>query len=274
MTLETISQARAQLAATGFAEELVADHQELRAVTSATRYRPSELTVARLVRFQGITSPEEEAVLFALSTSDGQPLGTYAPPSGPSLSSDDAVIVARLHEQAIPEAEIHAHTRHDHIAAVFATRDTAQAAIDELRQLGFGSDRLGVAVREGTSRAFERDADAELVHDTETGFAAGAAIGFLAGMSIAAIALVPGGVIGLGGILAFGAAGGLSGAYFGAFFGESAGERASTEREELSSTRLEPGQVLVAVCSHGHPAAVQTILERHGGQLLLRPHST
>jgi hypothetical protein len=274
MTLETISQARVQLAAAGFADEFVADGRELRAMVSGTRYRPDQLHVARLVRFQGITSPEEEAVLFALSASDGKPLGTYTPPSRLALPSDDAAIIAQLHEQAIPEAEIHAHTEHDHIAAVFATRDAAQAAIDELHELGFGSDKLGVAIREGDRVAFERDADTELVHDIETGLAAGTAIGFLAGMSIAAIALVPGGVIGLGGILAFGAAGGLGGAYFGAFFGESAGERAFTEREELSTTRLEPGQVLVAVCSHGHPTTMQAIMERHGGQLLLRPHST
>lgn len=34
---------------------------------------------------------------------------------------------------------------------------------------------------------------------------------------------------------------------------------------------LEPGQVLVAVCSHDGPAAVEDVLERHGGDLLLRP---
>jgi len=57
----------------------------------------------------------------------------------------------------------------------------------------------------------------------------------------------------------------------GGYGGEAAGDRAFAEREELSTAHLEPGQVLVAVCSHGHPATVEAVMERHGGQLLLRP---
>jgi hypothetical protein len=274
MALETVVQTRASFAAEGFAEELVADGHELRGVSSGNRYALADLKVARLLRFQGVTSPEEEAVVIALGTREGQPLGTYAPPFRPALSADDARIVAQLNEQAIPDAEIDSHAGHDHIAAVFADRSSAEAAIDELRQLGLGNDQLGVALREGGSVVFERNAEVELGHDTATGAAAGGAIGFLAGLSIAAVALVPGGLIGLGGILAFGAVGSLGGAYFGAFFREAADERALNEREELATTRLEPGQVLVATCSHGHPAAVQTIMERHGGELLLRPRGT
>jgi hypothetical protein len=274
MGLETVVQAQAHFAAEGFTEEFVAEGHELRGVSSGIRYAPTELEVARLVRFQGITSVEQEAVVFALAARDRLPLGTYAPALRPALSADDATIVAQLNEQAIPAAEIESHAEHDHVAAVFADRSAAQAALDELRQLGLGNDRLGVAIREGVSHAFERDAETELGHDTATGAVTGGAIGFLAGLSIAAVALVPGGVIGLGGILAFGAVGGFGGAYFGAFFGEAAGERALTEREELAATPLEPGQVLVATCTHGHPATMQAIMERHGGQLLLRPRAT
>jgi hypothetical protein len=216
MTLETLSQSRAQLEAAGFVEELVADGHELRAVSSGTRYVPSDLHVARLVRFQGITGPEEEAVLFALATSDGRPLGTYAPPSRPALGADDAAIVAQLHEQAIPEAEIQSHTRPDHIAAVFATRDAA-------------------------SHAFECNAETELVHDTGTGVAAGAAVGVLAGMSIAAVALVPGGVIGLGGILAFGATGGR---HRSSDLGTA--QRPTPAPASEHPTRIRPPQALVA----------------------------
>jgi hypothetical protein len=274
MTLETITQTRAHLAAAGFAEELVVDGTELRTVSGA-RYRPDQLTVARLVHFRGITGPDEEAVLFALATTDGQPLGTYVPPLRPALSSDDEAVVAQLHEHVIPEAEIRAHARHDHIAAVFPDPETAEAAVAELRAQGFGSDRLGIAVHEGVSHAFERNAETELAHDIETGAAAGAAIGFVAGMSLAAVALVvPGGVIALGGIFAFGAAGGLWGAYFGAVFGEAAADRAERERDELAGIPLGPGQVLVAVCSHGYPSTVQAVMERHGGELLLRPRES
>jgi hypothetical protein len=178
-----------------------------------------------------------------------------------------------FHEQAILAGDIAAHKGHDHVAAVFAARRDAEAAVAELRRLGFGSDRLGIAVREG-EQAFERDAETDLIHDTEVGVAAGAAIGFLTGMTIAAIAFVPGGVVGLGGMLALGAATGLGGATIGGYVGEGIGERAFEERDELASVRLEPGQVLVAACGHGHADTVEAIMERHHGHLLLRPQTS
>jgi hypothetical protein len=173
-------------------------------------------------------------------------------------------------ERVISDDELRAHARHDHIAAVFADRETAEGAVADLRQLGLGSDRLGLAIREGADRAFERDAETDVLHDTEAGMAAGAVLGYLAGLSIAAVALVPGGVIGLGGILALGVPGGLGGAMIGGFLGEAVAERSFGEREELLDVPLEPGQVLVAACSHGHADAVMEVLQRHGGQLLLR----
>jgi hypothetical protein len=271
MTVKTVSQARRGLADAGFVEELVADGTQLRTVSSAQHYAPEELSVARLVRFRGITAPEEEALLFAVETRDGQPLGTYVPPFRPAMPAADAAIVEQLHRKVIPDEEVRSHARHDHVAAVFDDRQAAQSAADELRQLGLGSDRLGIAVRESEPHAFERDVETELVRDTKLGIAAGGAVGLLAGMSIAAVALVPGGALGLGGILAIGAGSSLGGAMLGGYLGEAMADRAFGEREELLAAHLEPGQTLVAVCSHGHPSAVEAIMERHGGQLLLRP---
>ncbi len=77
--------------------------------------------------------------------------------------------------------------------------------------------------------------------------------------------------VGLGGLLACGAAGGFPGALFGGYFGEAVAGKALSERDELSTPRLEPGHVLVAACSHGHPGTVEAIMERHGGKLVLRP---
>lgn len=270
MTVDTIAHVRATLADDGFVEDLVADGGQLRVSSSGDRYAPADLVVTQLVRFRGITAAEEEGLLFALATADGRPLGTYQPAYHPVTSPADAAIVERLREHVISDHEVRTHGRHDHIAAVFADRDSAEAAVDDLRHLGLGSDRLGLAVREATNRAFERDAETDVVHDTEVGMAAGAAIGFLAGLSIAAVALVPGGVVGVGGILALGIPTGLGGAVLGGFLGDAVADRAFTEREELDSVPLEPGQVLVAACSHGHADAVMEVMQRHGGQLLLR----
>lgn len=271
MTVETVTQARRALAQEGFVEDLVADGTHLRVVSSGRTHAPGGLVVARVIRMRGITTPEEEAVLFGLATPDGQPLGAYVPPYRPAMPAEDAAITAQLHLHVSTEDEVRAHGGHDHVAAVFGTRDAAQATVDELRAQGVGTDRMGMAVREGAPRVFERDAEAEVLHDAGMGVAAGATIGFVAGMAIAAIVFIPGGVIGLGGILALGAGSTLGGAMLGGYVGQDTANRAFDERQELSEMHLEPGQVLVVVCSRGHPADVEEVLERHGGDLVLRP---
>lgn len=270
MAIETVTQARRVLAREGFVEDLVADGHQLRVRSSGRTYAPAELTVARAIRLRGITTPEEEAVLFGLATADGQPLGAYVPSFRPAMSAADAAIAAELHQKVASEDEVRSHGGHDHVAAVFATRQAAQAAVDDLRAQGLGTDRMGMAVREGAPRVFERDAEAEVLHDTGRGVAAGGALGFLAGMAISAIVFVPGGIIGLGGILAIGAGSTLGGAMLGGYVGQDTADRAFDERQELSELHLDPGQVLVVVCSHGRPADVEEIMERHGGDLALR----
>ncbi len=270
MAVETVTQARRVLAREGFTEDVVADGRRLRVVSSGGSHAPADLVVARVIRLRGITTPEEEAVLFGLATQDGDPVGAYVPPYRPAIPADDAAIVAELHQRVSPEDEVRSHGSHDHIAAVFATRDAAQAVVDELREQGLGTDRMGMAVREGDTRVFERDADAEVLHDTARGTLAGAAVGFLAGMAVSAIVFVPGGVVGLGGILATGAGSTLGGAMLGGYLGQDTADRAFDERQELEEIHLDPGQVLVVVCSHGRPAEVEEIMERHGGDLVLR----
>lgn len=274
MAVETVTQARQALAQEGFVDDLVAEDEHLRVASSDRTYAPADLTVAKVIRLRGITTPEEEAVLFGLDAGDGRHLGAYVPPYRPEMPDGDAAIVTQLHEKVSPEHEVRSHGRHDHVAAVFATREAAQAVVDELREQGLGTDRMGVAVREGTPRVFERDAETEVLHDASVGAAAGGAIGFLAGMAIAAIVFVPGGVIGLGGILALGAGTTLGGAMVGGYVGQDTADRAFDERQELSDVHIEPGQVLVVGCSHGRPGDVEQIMERHGGDLVLRPGRT
>jgi hypothetical protein len=80
---------------------------------------------------------------------------------------------------------------------------------------------------------------------------------------------IPGlGVLGLGGLFAVGAASGFGGAMLGGFLGIAAADRELLQHAELSETPLDPGEVLVAVCSHGEPQTVEGVMERHGGKLL------
>lgn len=134
MTVVTVAQVQSVLAEEGFGEQLIAEGPQLRVVSSGVGYLPEDLVVARLMRLQGITTSEEEALVFALTTRDGEPLGTYAPPALPAMPAADAAIVEQLHADAIPEDEIRSHTRHDHIAAVFDDRQAAQTAVDELAE--------------------------------------------------------------------------------------------------------------------------------------------
>ena len=251
----------------GFSEQLVADQGMLRAVGSGRRFDPAGLAVVETRRFEGSSDPDDEAILFAVTTAAGEPVGTYTVPYGPALSREDTSVIEHLHEPPVSEDEIRAHQEHDHIAAVFHNQEAAEAAVDELRQLGLGSARLGVAVHAGARVAFERDAEAELEHDVEVGVAAGVAVGFFAGFALLGLAVTGVGTIGVGGLLALGAASGLGGSMLGGYIGVAAGDQSLAVHEQLADAALEPGEVLIAVCSHGQPDTVRQTLQRHGGTL-------
>lgn len=159
-----------------------------------------------------------------------------------------------------------AYRERDHVAAVFADRNLAAAAVDELRSIGLGSEHLGVAVRGDDAVVFEHDADAEVVHDAEVGTVAGAPIGAVAGLTITALTVPGAGVIGAGGVLAIAGASALWGALLGGYFGVAAGETALDAHADIAEKALDEGEVLVVVLSHGHPDAIRDVMQRHGGR--------
>jgi hypothetical protein len=164
--------------------------------------------------------------------------------------------------------ELAAHGEHDHLAAIFPDRQLAEDAVDELRRLGLGSEHLGLAVRGDDQIVFEHDEDADLARDTVIGASVGMSVGAIAGFGLAALA-VPGiGLVGLGGILALTGVSALWGGTVGAYLGAAAGEDGWSAHADLGYTALQPGEVFVVVCSHGHADAARDALARHGG----RPH--
>jgi hypothetical protein len=163
--------------------------------------------------------------------------------------------------------DVEAHNEHDHLAAIFADREHASAAVEELRAVGLGSEHLGVAVHGGDTVVFEHDEDVEMVHDAGVGAFAGVPIGAIAGIALAAL-VVPGiGVVGLGGTLAVAGVSALWGGLLGAYTGAVVGEAGWEVHEDLSYTALQQGEVLVVVCSHGHGDAVRGVMQRHDGRL-------
>ena len=165
--------------------------------------------------------------------------------------------------------EFDAHLDHDHIAAIFPDRTAAEHAVAGLRAQGLGSEHLGVAVHDENPIDFEHDADAEMMHDAEVGLGAGAPLGALAGLGVAALAATAvGGVFGVGGVLALAGASALWGAMMGGYVGTAVGATEWDEHQDFGYLALEPGEVLVVVCSHGQPDVVRDVLNAHGGRLI------
>lgn len=160
------------------------------------------------------------------------------------------------------------HLEHDHIAAVYPDRATAEAAVEALREHGFGSEHLGVAVHDPHPIDFEHDAESEMTHDAVAGVAAGTPLGALAGLAIGALVSTGFGAIGIGGIFALGAATGIWGGLLGGYLGTAAGDVAWDEHQDFGFVALEPGEVLIVVCGHGQPATVESVMQEAGGRLL------
>lgn len=271
MDLGTVSKVQRWLARTGFDEDLVADDGVLRSATTGRVFAVGDLTISAAYRFEEQPDPGDEVILFALATPDGQPLGTFTAQCGPAVSAADEAIIDALHLRTASPETVGVHAAHDHIAAIFTTREEAASAVTELRELGLGSEHLGVAVHGPGHLAFERDEESDLARDAEVGTAAGASLGVLAGMALAAFTIPGFAVLGIGGLFAVGAASGFGGAMLGGFLGIAAADQEFTEHAELSETPLKLGEVLVAVRSHGRSEEVRSAMRRHGGRLLDGP---
>ncbi len=268
MALETLSEAQQRLTDAGFVAGLTVSGKALHDSATGRDYEPESLKVTELVRFEGTSDPGDEAILLAVATRDGAPVGTFAAPFGSTASAEEAEIMRHLHRVIATEEETAEHDSHDHIAAIMPGREAAEAAIAELREVGLGSEHLGVALRHGDHAVFERDEEADLAHDVEKDMLAGAGIGILAGMALFAIA-VPGiGTIGAGGIAALGAASGFGGTMVGGFMGVAAASDEFDSHQELREITLEPDEVLVVACGHHQPDLVEAAMERHGGRLI------
>lgn len=163
--------------------------------------------------------------------------------------------------------DIAALSAHDHIGAIFADRDEAAAAVEDLRALGLANEHLGVAVRGGESVVFEPDVDTEPARDSAVGAASGAELRAVAGITLAALAVPGFGLLGVGGTLAIGGVPTTWGALIGAYTGAAASAAGCETHQVLSYTALRNGEVLVVVCNHGNGGAVRDTLQRHAGRL-------
>jgi len=257
-----------QLTAAGFAADLAATDGSVRDLGAGVDHDPASLVAVQLHRFEGSSDPDDEVLVVAVATDDGSPLGTLVVPYGPGASAAEADVLARLRRSVLTDGPPPPFRVAEHVAAVFNSTESAEAAMGALEALGIDASHLGVAVHRGEVRAFERDEEADLARSTWHGVAAGVVVGALGGMALVGL-LVPGiGALGVGGLAAAGAAGGFGGGMLGAYLGVGASTPESEEHAHLRRVQLEPGEVLVVVRAHHAPTEVEGALARSGGRLI------
>ena len=94
--METLSEAIARLEAAGFRDSFRADGARLWALAAQRFFAPDALVVEEVVRFEGESDPDEQAILFALRSPAGDVRGTFATPYGPLADATSADVVRRL----------------------------------------------------------------------------------------------------------------------------------------------------------------------------------
>jgi hypothetical protein len=96
MALDTLTDVQELLGQQGFVDDLIAHDGALRAAPSGRRFSPTELVIAGVYRFEGPTDPADEAILFALATPAGEPVGTFTAVYGSAVSAADEAIIQAL----------------------------------------------------------------------------------------------------------------------------------------------------------------------------------
>jgi hypothetical protein len=96
MPMETLTQALERLEAAGYREDFRAEEGGLRAMGSGCLHQPESLRIEEVVRFEGASDPDDQAILFALRCEEHGTRGTYVVTYGPSVDPLDAEMVRRL----------------------------------------------------------------------------------------------------------------------------------------------------------------------------------
>jgi len=94
--METLREAIDRLERAGFWQAFRACPGGFLEVGTERIHAPESLTVDEIVRFEGESDPEDEAVLFALRSRDGSVRGTFVATYGPSAEPVSGALVKRL----------------------------------------------------------------------------------------------------------------------------------------------------------------------------------
>ncbi len=97
---ESISEALNRLTVAGYRDDFRAEPDGLHAVVARCVHPPEGMVIDAVVRFEGATDPDDEAIVFALRCKPHGTRGTYTTSYGPNMSAADAEMVRRLRTTA------------------------------------------------------------------------------------------------------------------------------------------------------------------------------
>ena len=147
------------------------------------------------------------------------------------------------------------------VAAVFADRSQAEAAVAALRQAGFRDEQIGVAARDPHAEAAEKAAGGPDRAFARPTVGTGAGMGMLVGGALGGLA-VTGAAIGAAPALL----GLLGGALVGSLLGGLIDLGVPEEEARFYHGAVEEGQTLVTVHAEGREGQALDILREHGGE--------
>lgn len=169
----------------------------------------------------------------------------------------------------------------DTVLGVFAERESANSAIDDLKAKGYEPKDMSVVMREEDKVNDEaNDTGDNVAEGAASGAMTGGALGALAGLLIGVGALaIPGigglliggplaAALGLTGAAATTATGALTGALAGGLIGGLVGLGVPEDEAKVYEDRVKEGAILLAVPTHvnGEEGGAQEILVRHGAE--------
>ena len=157
----------------------------------------------------------------------------------------------------------------DLVAAVFPTREQAEAAIEDLRSQGFADDDIGLVVPEPGRYRVEDHESEEIGRGIVTGAAIGVPIGSLAGLALAAVAVPGVGVLGLSGLAIGLLGGGFWGAFIGSFGGLVARIAAGADEEHWCEIPVDSSEILVIAQAGASFSEAHRVMHRHGARCFL-----
>lgn len=88
-----------RLTRAGYTDWFKTEADGLRAATAGCIHPPQALRVDEVVRFEGETNPDDEAIVFALVCEEHGVKGTYTVPYGTEMPPADGEIVRQLHTE-------------------------------------------------------------------------------------------------------------------------------------------------------------------------------